>query len=163
MHLAIRLLQISLLTIVAACSSPQPASTPTYEVVTDIHHTMELIIDPAAELIWSSAGSIITDAGEQGLAPTTAAGWFKVEAAAATLTEAGNLLMMPGRSAGADWDEYAHSLIGAGKLAMVAAEQQDADALFNAGGEIYQACLACHDQYWQEPAPPPPPLATPLD
>ena len=61
--------------------------------------------------------------------------------------------MMPGRSAGLDWNEHSRDLIGAGKLAMTAAEQQDADALFSAGGQIYQACLACHEQYWQETSP----------
>jgi hypothetical protein len=153
MHLTLRLLPIGLLAVLASCGSQQNVPSPSYEVVTDIHHTMELIVDPAAELIWSSAGSIITDTGEQDLAPTTLEGWFKVEAAAATLTEAGNLLMMPGRSAGLDWNEYSRGLIGAGRLAMAAAEQQDADALFSAGGQIYQACLACHEQYW--PATPP--------
>jgi len=111
---------------------------------------MELIIDPATDVIWSSAGSIITDAGEQDLAPTTAEEWAEVESAAAVLAESGNLLMMPGRSAGSDWNEYARGLISSGKLAMVAAEQQDADALFDAGGLIYQACLACHNQYLVE-------------
>ena len=63
------------------------------------------------------------------------------------LTESGNLLMMPGRSAGPDWNEYAGDLIRAGKLAMAAAQQQDANALFDAGGRIYQVCLACHNQF----------------
>jgi hypothetical protein len=154
MHLTLRLLPIGLLALLASCESQQNAPSPSYDVVTDIHHTMELIVDPAADLIWSSAGSIITDTGEQDLAPTTVEGWFKVEAAAATLAEAGNLLMMPGRSAGLDWNKHSRDLISAGKLAIAAAKRQDADALFNAGGQIYQACLACHEQYWQDTSPP---------
>jgi hypothetical protein len=153
MHLSMRLLPIGLLAVLASCNNLPPQPSPTYEVVTDIHHTMELIVDPAARLIWSSAGSIITDTGEQDLAPTTPEGWFKVEMAAATLTESGNLLMMPGRTAGPDWNQYSRSLIHTGKLAMAAAEQRDADALFNAGGQVYQACLACHEQYWQTTSP----------
>jgi hypothetical protein len=147
MHLTLRLLTIGFLVALASCAEQRQATRPQYEVVTDIHHTMELIIDPATDIIWSSAGSIITDAGEHDLAPTTLEDWAKVEAAAAVLTESGNLLMMPGRSAGPDWNEYASDLISVGKLAMAAAQQQDASALFNAGGDIYQVCLACHNQY----------------
>jgi len=55
--------------------------------------------------------------------------------------------MMPGRAAGDDWIEYSRGLIDAGELAMKAALAQDADALFDAGGRIYQVCLACHNQY----------------
>jgi hypothetical protein len=120
---------------------------PQYTVVTDVHHTMELIIDPAAEIIWGSAGSIITGDGEHDLAPSSAAAWTEVEAAAAILAESGNLLMMPGRSAGAHWNTFSSALTAAGQLATLAAQEQDGDALFDAGGQIYQACLGCHNQY----------------
>ena len=147
MHVTLRLLTVGFLAVLASCAGQHQVSNPQYEVVTDIHHTMDLIIDPAADLIWSSAGSIVTDAGEHDLAPDTVEAWIKVEAAAALLAESGNLLMMPGRSAGEDWDEHSRGLIQAGKVALAAAEQQDADALFESGGLIYQACLACHSQY----------------
>jgi hypothetical protein len=147
MHCTLRLLIIGFLVTLAACEKQQQATTPRYELTTDVQHTMELIIDPAADVIWDSAGSIITAAGEQDLAPATPEGWANVEAAAAVLAESGNLLMMPGRTAGPDWDEHASNLISAGKLAMAAAQQQDASALFDAGGRIYQVCLACHNQY----------------
>lgn len=131
----------------ASCAGEEQAAGPRYEAVADVRQSMELIIDPAADTIWDSAGSVITEAGEQDLAPATPEAWAKVEAAAAVLAESGNLLMMPGRSAGPDWNGYASDLIGSGKQAMVAARQQDADALFDAGGRIYEVCLACHDQY----------------
>ena len=138
----------SLLPLLAACSQdPSPAPVP-YQPVTDVHHTMELILDPAADVIWSSAGTIITAEGRQELAPTTDEGWHIVEQSAAVVAETGNLLMMPGRGAGEDWIEYSQGLIEAGSLAMQAAQDQDPDALFDAGGRIYQVCLACHNQYW---------------
>ena len=121
-----------------------------YLVVTSIHQTMAWILDPAADVIWDSAGTIITAEGRQELAPTTDEGWAEVVRAAAVLSEAGNLLMMPGRAAGEDWVEYSQGLIDAGKLALQAAETQDSDALFDAGGRIYQVCKACHAQYWVE-------------
>lgn len=147
MHFTLRLLTMGLLAALAACARQPSAARPPYEVVTDVRHTMELIIDPAADRVWDSAGTVVTETGEQDLAPATPEAWAEVEAAAAVLTESGNLLMRPGRSAGPDWDQHARDLIRAGKRAMAAARQQDADALFDAGGRIYEVCLACHEQY----------------
>jgi hypothetical protein len=138
---------IGLLACLVSCARVEQAAGPRYEAVADVRQTMESIIDPAADAIWDSAGSVITAAGEQDLAPATPGAWARVEAAAVLLTESGNLLMIPGRSAGPDWNQYASDLIGAGKQAMAAARQQDADALFDAGGRIYEVCLSCHNQY----------------
>lgn len=109
---------------------------------------MTWILDPAADVIWDSAGTIITAEGSEELAPTTDEGWEAVLHAAGVVTEGGNLLMMPGRSAGDDWLEYSAGLVAAGRLAIDAAEARDPDALFEAGGRIYQVCRACHNQYW---------------
>ncbi len=131
-----------------ACNQTANIEQPDYQVVLDAHHMMEWVLDPAVDVIWDSAGSIITAEGVQDLSPTTDAGWEEVERQSAILAEAGNLLMMPGRSAGADWDSYSSDLIKTGKLSMAAAAARDKEALFDAGGEIYQVCLACHNQYW---------------
>jgi hypothetical protein len=105
---------------------------------------------PAADVIWDSAGTVITAQGSEELAPTTDEGWAAVVRAAGTLAESGNLLMIPGRAAGDDWLEYSRQLVDTGKLALQAAEAQDSDALFDAGGRIYQVCKSCHEQYWVE-------------
>ena len=141
--------------LVTACgerNEPSLATSdePPYQSITNIHQTMAWILDPAADVIWNSAGTIITAQGHQELAPITDEGWAKVLHAAATLTEAGNLLMMPGRAAGDDWVEYAQGLTAAGQLAIKAAQDQDDEALFEAGGRLYQVCRACHNQYWIE-------------
>jgi hypothetical protein len=130
--------------------TPQSVAQQPYQVVTNIHQTMAWILDPAADVIWGSAGTIITAQGSEELAPTTDEGWAEVVNAAAVLTEAGNLLMMPGRAAGDDWIEYSRGLVDAGQLALQAAQAQDSDALFDAGGRIFQVCKACHAQYWVE-------------
>ena len=119
-----------------------------YEPITDVHQTMAWILMPAAEVIWDSAGTIITAEGQTELAPTTPEGWDNVRNHAAIVAETGNLLMMPGRAAGADWNAYARGLHASGRQALAAAEARDADALFEAGGELYQACVACHARYW---------------
>jgi hypothetical protein len=128
----------------------ESVTEPPYQVVTNVHQTMEWIVYPTADVIWDSAGTIITAQGSEELAPTTEEGWAEVVRAAATLAESGNLLMMPGRAIGDDWVRYSQQLVEAGKLALQAAEAQDSDALFDAGGEIYQVCKSCHEQYWVE-------------
>ena len=147
-------LAVALCALLAACGETGPSAAtsaePPYQSIINIHQTMAWILDPAAEVIWDSAGTIITAQGHQELAPTTDEGWTEVLHAAAILTEAGNLLMMPGRAAGDDWIEYAQGLTAAGQLAIKAAQDQDDEALFEAGGRIYQVCRACHDQYWIE-------------
>lgn len=118
-----------------------------------IHDTMNWILEPAADVIWDSSGFIITAEGEEDLTPTTDEGWHAVIHAAAYLSEAGHLLSLPGRSPGADWDEYATGLTNAGQAALTAALARDSEALFAAGGRIYQVCRACHNQYWVKGEP----------
>ena len=134
--------------LLAACNQPPETDSSKYEPILDAHQMMEWVLDPAVDVIWDSAGTIITAEGEQDLSPTTDAGWDEVVRQSAILAEAGNLLMMPERSAGPDWDKHSAGLIRTGKLAMAAAASRDKDALFDAGGQIYQVCLACHNQYW---------------
>jgi hypothetical protein len=129
----------------AVCHSQAPAAP--YKAFTDVLQTMEWILEPAVEVIWDSAGTIITAQGSEELAPTSDEGWQEVVQAAALVAETGNLLMMPGRNAGPDWQAYAQDLVDAGAVALNAAQARDSDALFDAGGQIYQVCLACHSQY----------------
>ncbi|MEX2327237.1 MAG: hypothetical protein WD558_05875, partial [Pseudomonadales bacterium] len=113
--------------------------------------TMALVLEPAADVIWDSAGFVSTQDGEVDLAPTTDEGWFAVQQAAAVVTETGNLLLMPGRAVDSqDWAEISRGLVAAGERAMAAAEAQDAEALFNVGGALYNVCLSCHQLYWAE-------------
>jgi hypothetical protein len=130
-----------------SCST-RSAPEPPYQAIADVQQTMAWILLPSADVIWDSAGTIITAEGRTELAPTSDAGWENVRNHAAIVAETGNLLMMPGRAQGAEWIAHAQGLHATGRQAMRAAEAQDADALFEAGGQIYQACVACHARYW---------------
>lgn len=124
---------------------------PPYKAVGDIKSTMAHVLEPAADVIWDSAGSIITEEGEQALAPTTEEGWLAVRHGAQVVAETGNLLMMPGRGMpGDDWVEISQGLITMGEKAMAAADAQDEEALFQAGGELYNVCVSCHQIYWAD-------------
>lgn len=133
----------------AGQSLPSEATAPEamYRPVANVKQTMDWILDPAADVIWDSAGFIITAEGETDLSPTTDEGWAQVRNSAAVVAETGNLLMMPDRVLGSGWVAYAQALTAAGEVAMAAAEAQDPDALFDAGGQIYQVCRTCHEQF----------------
>ena len=140
--------------------SSLPAEVKPYRSVADVQETMLWILEPATDVIWDSAGAVITAEGEKDLSPTTDAGWENVRSHAAVVAESGNLLMLPGRSRGPAWDAYAQALIIAGEVAMAAADAKDADALFDAGGQLYGVCRACHTQFhitpkqpWEEARP----------
>ena len=130
----------------AGCSSastdtPYAPTVSQYQFLTDY-------LEPESDVIWDSAGAIITVEGEVGLQPRTEEGWRKVVHAATVVAEGGHLLMMPGLAVdAADWNEYAQGLTRAALQAKRGARAQDADALFDAGGAIYNVCRACHNQY----------------
>ncbi len=132
---------------VSSCAQEESFVTP-YQATASMHDFMYWVLEPAADGIWDSAGFILTAEGEQALQPTTPAGWEAVRNSATVVAEAGNLLMMPGyRADEGDWIEYSQGLIRTGLQARAAAEAQDADALFDAGGAIYNVCRACHNRY----------------
>ena len=137
---------------IGGCAQPEEASVSFAPSMT-VHQFMTWFLEPSADAIWDSAGFVITEEGEVDLQPTTQEGWDVVRNNAAIVTEAGNLLMMPGYAADAgDWTDYANGLVAAGKSAREAAIAQDADALFEAGGAIYRVCRACHSRYIIEAA-----------
>ena len=113
----------------------------------EMHDFMGWVLDPLADVIWSSAGTITTVEGVEDLAPTTQEGWDQVRNAAATMAELGNLLQNPAYSEGEDWNEYAQGLTSTAMLLIEAAEQKDDQQVFDYGGQLYNVCVACHQLY----------------
>ena len=148
-YIAIRLVLCLALT---GCSSGSEQALKT-QPSGSVYQMMTHYLEPAADKIWQSAGFVITVDGEVDLQPTTDEGWFAVEHAATVVAEGGNLLMLQGYAVDEeDWVEYAQGLSRAALKARSAAEQQDADLLFSAGGEVYSVCKACHNRYINEMA-----------
>tara|TARA_Y100000310_G_scaffold345310_1_gene463627 strand:- start:42 stop:479 length:438 start_codon:yes stop_codon:yes gene_type:complete len=130
------------------CAEPDEAKTIPFKTTGDVKHTMLWVLDPAADRIWASAGSVITAQGVEELAPTTDEGWLEVQHSAVVVAESGNLLLMPERARDdQDWQEISLGLIDVGIRAAKAAEAHDADALFEVGGQLYRVCVSCHTQY----------------
>ena len=136
------------LCLLAGCAKPVETTQPAgYEPIVDTQQFMDWIIDPNADVIWGSAGSIATLEGVEDLAPTTQEGWDAVRNAAATLAEVGNLLKIPGHSRGQDWNEIAGGLTATAVLLIDAAENKNDQQVFDYGGQLYNVCVACHQLY----------------
>jgi hypothetical protein len=173
----------------AACSSsksePAPApDTPPYEPAATIKDIMQSIVDPGADLVWNAVTTVQTATGTIDKKPETAEDWLKVRHGAVGLSEAANLLMMPGRhvaqphekseTPGVELEpaemevlinkdrpafiERAKALHEAGLAAVAAADAKDSQKLFEVGEQIEMACENCHSHYWypNEKIPPVP-------
>jgi hypothetical protein len=134
----------------SACTpgEDQASSASNYRPVGDLADLMAGVIDPAADVYWDAVGVIVDSAGEHQLAPQTDEDWLRVRAAAYTVAEAGNLLMMPDRALdqGA-WITLAQSLVEVGQRAVEAADSRSLDAVFDMGAEMYYVCTNCHGAY----------------
>ena len=109
------------------------------------------VLDPAADGIWESVGTIMTLEGTFEKFPASDDEWAGVRSAAIQLAESGNLLMLPARSSGsAEWIKEAQALIEASGRAIKAIDAKDKDALFTIGGDIYDVCTNCHRQFSAE-------------
>jgi hypothetical protein len=125
--------------------SPKP---PQANASLSLKQVMEWVIDPNADVVWDSVKSISNAKGTTEIYPRTDAQWEAVRNSAATLVEAGNLLMIEGRAKeGNQWMEYSKRLSRTAEIALKATQDKNKDALFDAGGKIYNACKACHDKY----------------
>ena len=151
-RISLILLFFLLITTLSACSAPEPESAievnANYNVELDIAQLMSLVLEPASDMLWESGGWVLDAYGYEELYPTTDDGWTFVRAQAAIVVETGNMLALPGRAEDDDaWMIYSEGLSEAGIMAMEAAEAQDKEAFFQAGGQLYSVCTACHQSY----------------
>jgi hypothetical protein len=120
---------------------------PAYETKLVTKQVMSQIIDPSWDVYRHSSGTVETAAGAQDLTPTTDTGWKAASNAAATLAEAGNLLLLPGRTKGGDWAKAAREMSAVSLEAKAAADSHDSKRMFDIGGRLYQTCTDCHQEY----------------
>jgi hypothetical protein len=176
---------------VSACqsrsaASPQapPPTQPDYMPTATIKDIMLSIVDPNADVVWLSVTTVQSAKGTVDTAPKNDEEWKKVRQGAVALTEASNLLMMPGRHVAgpgeksetpgvelepaemeelinkdrASWEMRAKKLHEAGLAVLQAVDAKDSQKVFEIGEQIEQACENCHRQYWypNEQIPPVP-------
>lgn len=152
----------------------QPDPQPEYTTTATVKDLMLSLVDPSADVVWNSVTTVLSDKGTKETAPQNDEEWKAVRQGAIRLTEASNLLMIPGRSVGrpgeksetpgvelephemdaliakdrGTWIMRAKALHEAGVAAIDAIDHKDAPKLFEVGEQIERACENCHTHYW---------------
>jgi len=142
----------------AACSKP-PAPPPAaggpaaFDYRQPLKEVMRRIVDPTAVSLWARSGDIESSEGSTSLLPKDDQTWTLAENEAATLIEAGTLLLMPDRiqrlkPEDTDWEKFARGMIATASAVKAATEKRNPEEIVRAGGDLYDACTACHVKYY---------------
>ena len=127
-------------------AEPAPAKTAAAAVTlpVSINATMVALVDHASEPLWVAAYK----------PPKTEAAWKETEYDAYQVAVTGKLIQLAGTGANdakwvADpaWKTDADAMSVAGMNALKAAQAKDVKALDEAGGQLVEACEACHKQF----------------
>src|SRR5436190_19565117 len=130
----------------AGCQKPDKVKydTATYPMKELMGH----VVDFGAWAVWHAQGTYIDATGEHSNVPTTEEGWIQAESGAITVAQTANLLKLPGyRRDDEDWIKFADALHDRAIDAQKAIQKQDAKAMFQTGGDLYQVCVDCHAKY----------------
>jgi len=139
-------LMLALSTMAAGCSrAPDP---PPFKAIVETKDLMEDLMERQADIVWGATGSIVTAEGVEERRPKTDEEWVAVKAAAVTLTETGNLLMMPPRAQDAGpWMKNVQAMMAQGQKMIEAIDRRDTKAMFDVGSDLYDTCTNCHMHY----------------
>lgn len=133
----------------------------------NLAQVMRGIIFPASNVIFAAQGidpAKVEPAADPSTSPnplsSTYGGWDAVANAGMALSEAANLLIIPGRTClngkpvpiqNADWQKWVQGLREAGMVAYKAGVAKSEDAVLNASDVMSTACQNCHDKYRETP------------
>jgi hypothetical protein len=138
---------LAFMLLAAGCTADSADRAP-FSETSDVQQLMASVVEPAAEVYWDAVGWILDENGEEYFRPTTEEEWTAVRNAAIVLAESGDLLMMQSRAQGReDWIAMSRAMTEVSLRALAAAQNQDPDAVFDAGAEVYFTCTACHGLY----------------
>jgi hypothetical protein len=157
---------------VASQAAPAATAAPAtpFLVHASIRELMDAEIDPAADALWGSV-AIINGVEKR---PQTPEEWQALRRSAITLIEATNLIVMDGRRIAPAGSRYrdepdtqvlqarfnanraafvgmAEALRAVSLKTLTAIDAQDANRLFELGGDLDETCEACHVVYWYPP------------
>ena len=137
----------SLLVLTACKPAPPPAPPPPPEPQT-ARAVMAQIVAPAALDLWDNQGTV----DDKSRAPTTEDGWAKAVARSQAIIYGGDLILKPEMNPRADrpmdeWVVLTKAMQATAQASEVAALAKDPDKLFSAGGDLYEACQACHVRF----------------
>jgi hypothetical protein len=153
-----------------------PSAAPAPKLTATIQDLMAFEVDPSADDLWEAVATIVAPEGTTERQPHTDAEWREVRRYAITLSEAGNLLIMPGRRVAAPgkkledegiegiltaaqvqaaidtnpavFRQFAESLQAVGEQMLTAIDARDAQGLVDAGESLDSVCEGCHMTFW---------------
>jgi len=129
----------------AVTTPPTLDPTPAHSV----QAIMAGLVDPAADGVWNSVGSIVTPTSEETWAPSTDEDWRRLEGHARALARGAEALADPVRVDGREnWAVPARALRVASATALAAAQRRDVSAIYAASEQLLDACQQCHTHYW---------------
>jgi hypothetical protein len=145
----------------AAAAAPRP------QVVATLGQLMKGILFPSSNVIFAAQGDNPADV-KPAADPSTSTNplastygkWEAVENAALAITEAANLLTIPGRKCSngrdvpvqnADWVKFVQGVRDAGMVSYKAAQSKNQDNILMATDVLATACANCHDKYREKP------------
>lgn len=132
----------------AACGPTRATDASTYEPVATVRELMDAVVVPASDAVFDA---IVYTNGVLEQSPRTDDDWARLRLRAMTLAEAGNLLLLPGRSVdGENWVLRANQMIDGAVAIAAAAESRDTSRVLETGSVLYRSCVACHEQYVPE-------------
>jgi cytochrome c556 len=153
----------------ATAAAPARASVPAapQKVAANLGQLMKGILYPSSNVIFAAQDQNPADV-PQAKDPSTATNplassygkWEAVENASLALSEAANLLSLPGRKCAnglnvpignADWPKFVQGLRDAGQKVYKAAQMKSQDGIVDAADTMTTACSNCHDKYREKP------------
>ena len=167
----------NILTLAGLCDAQAPAASPAKakpstgaqppKVYANLAQLMRGVLFPNSNVIFFAQNDNPADvkpAKDPSLATDPLANtygkWAAVENSALALSEAANLLIIPGRKCSnglpvpinnPDWPKFVQGLRDASMEAYKAAQSKNMDNILTAAGDLSTACSNCHDK-WREKA-----------
>jgi hypothetical protein len=131
----------------AACAGQAPPGDPQLPMGELMAH----VFQHGADEVWKWQGVEVDAAGERSLFPATPEQWEEAESASLVLAELTHVLLLPGRRIDEpEWDAAVAAVRRIALQSAAAAERQDEEAFFAAGGRLNDACDTCHVRYDRE-------------
>jgi hypothetical protein len=160
----------------APAPPPKPALWGDLQPVVSVKELMRDMIDPVADNIFDAVSTKVSAKGTVETAPKTDEDWEKVRIGAVTLAEGIYLLKIPrpfappgdeNNSTGPEppelspaqitaklqadpvlWNAKIEALRNVGREVLEVVKKKDVNGLFEAGGDLDEACEGCHIEYW---------------
>ena len=136
---------VPLLFALAGCSGP---AAPPFKPVADTKTIMLSMMEREADVVWESVSETIIGDTITEKRPQTDEEWLAIRKAAVSLTETGNLLMIPPRAQDGDgWMKAAAGMITQGERMIAAIDRKSPKDVFDVGSDLYDSCVNCHMKY----------------